>query len=795
MTAVTDLKNLRVRNAQLTSTGPLHFATRYREKGWIPIPIPFREKGPRIQGWQKLRPSLPELPKLFDRKDLNVGVLLGEPSAWLVDVDLDAPEAVKLADYFLEPTVTFGRPGKLRSHRLYRSLQAQTVRFQAADGTMLLELRSNGAQTVFPGSVHPSGEKISFDRNETKLREIDNQSLKQKLSELAAASQLTRVWPKQPGTRHEIALALAGGLLRNGWSEEKVQKFIQQLATVAGDEESTQRARSAHSTARAMLADGRTTGWPVLARLLGKPVVERVVSWLGSRGIEIHEVSWEAPISFSDTRLPHFPIHIFPSPFREFVEAEALATQTPTDLAGILVLATAALACSKRAIVKVNDQWKEPLNLYCIVALESGERKSPVFEHVIAPLQEFERDEGEKLRPEIIKSRTQKEIRLKALAQAQKKAACAKKLEDRENAEAIAIKLAQEIEDLPIIREPQFVVQDFTPEKLSILLSEQGGKIGVLNDEGGVFEIIAGLYSQNGDPNLDLFLKGYSGTEFRQARVNRSAIQIDRPAITFGLAVQPDVIRDLYSKPGFRGRGLLARFLYVNAVSRSLVGRRASSAPCVSPALAEHYRLRMKQLLHLQLNEVGEPHFLDLSDEAREELRRFQDWLEPQLSPFGELVSIKDWTLKLPGQVSRIAGILHLLEHTSDQTIKERGISDGTMAQAVAIGNYLIPHARSAFALMGADPNIEKAEYVLAWIKRKDLRHFSSRDVFEGTKGRIPTVKELTPILELLKEYQWIRLSRVEKKGGPGRRPADVFDVNPALYSQNSHNSQWEEGR
>ena len=50
----------------------------------------------------------------------NIGVLLGEPSGWLIDVDLDCDEAVALAPKFLPPTgATSGRPGKPASHWWY----------------------------------------------------------------------------------------------------------------------------------------------------------------------------------------------------------------------------------------------------------------------------------------------------------------------------------------------------------------------------------------------------------------------------------------------------------------------------------------------------------------------------------------------------------------------------------------------------------------------------------------------------------------------------------------------------
>lgn len=144
----------------------LKFARRYRARGWFPIPIAHRQKGPTAPNWQDQRLSPEDVETRF-RGEVNVGVLLGEPSGWLVDVDLDCPEAVELAPKFLPPTLTFGRASNPRSHWLYVSVGAEYQKFTAklnAKNETLLELRSGvGKQTVFPGSVHPSGEAITFD--------------------------------------------------------------------------------------------------------------------------------------------------------------------------------------------------------------------------------------------------------------------------------------------------------------------------------------------------------------------------------------------------------------------------------------------------------------------------------------------------------------------------------------------------------------------------------------------------------------------------------------------------------
>ena len=98
---------------------------------------------------------------------------LGEPSGLLVDIDLDHPTAVALAHTYLPPTQSvFGRPGKPRSHWLYRI--TTPAEYDSWDSKRLKELTgvpvnpsssfvSGRLQTVFPPSIHESGEPITWD--------------------------------------------------------------------------------------------------------------------------------------------------------------------------------------------------------------------------------------------------------------------------------------------------------------------------------------------------------------------------------------------------------------------------------------------------------------------------------------------------------------------------------------------------------------------------------------------------------------------------------------------------------
>ncbi len=144
----------------MSGRSPIDHARDLLARGFAVVPVPHMSKKAIIDGWPALRLSANDLPNHFNGEPSNVGVLLGEPSGWLVDVDLDHPRAVARADEFLPPTpAVFGRPGKPRSHRIYRvSAPVATKKHPSKSAGMLVELRSTGCQTVAPGSTHESGE-------------------------------------------------------------------------------------------------------------------------------------------------------------------------------------------------------------------------------------------------------------------------------------------------------------------------------------------------------------------------------------------------------------------------------------------------------------------------------------------------------------------------------------------------------------------------------------------------------------------------------------------------------------
>lgn len=250
-------------------------------RGHFVVPVPHREKAPKLRGWQDLKLTEATIPQHFNGHPMNIGLLLGGPDG-LADVDSDCHEALALGGWLPPTGAIFGRAGKPYSHHLYKSPGITTTQYRdPTDRAMLIELRSTGAQTVVPPSTHPSGERIVW-HQEGEPACVDGATLKAAVARIAAGALLARHWPSEGG-RHEASLALAGMLARAGWVEEDVRVFVRGVAQAAGDDEWSKRENNVITTARRLDTDKPVTGRPTLEKLLVncKGVLEKVREWLG----------------------------------------------------------------------------------------------------------------------------------------------------------------------------------------------------------------------------------------------------------------------------------------------------------------------------------------------------------------------------------------------------------------------------------------------------------------------------------------------------------------------------------
>ena len=330
-----------------------------KAQGWEPLWVPPGSKNPGRVGWQHERLDEGGIRRKFVNGG-NLGIITGEPSSGLVDVDLDAAEANACADEFLPVTgLIHGRPSKPRSHRWYISHPVPRVQqFKDCDGSMLVELRGTGGQTLAPPSVHPEGETLSWD-NQGEPARLDLDVLQIACKNLATTALLARHWPGK-GSRHQAALAIAGYFLRGRLDSDLVVKIVETAARIAGDEEWQARGRDVRDTVRNQASGKQITGGPTAAELFigGEKVVARLGQWLQLGPTEGFTVQWTPPVPFVEVAGPEFPTGVFLGHIEELVDAQAVALQVPRDLIACLVIGTASVAASGRGWVRLNREWR-----------------------------------------------------------------------------------------------------------------------------------------------------------------------------------------------------------------------------------------------------------------------------------------------------------------------------------------------------------------------------------------------------------------------------------------------------
>jgi replicative DNA helicase len=485
---------------------------------------------------------------------------------------------------------------------------------------------------------------------------------------------------------------------------------------------------------------------------------------------------WEEPVYYDKYNLPAFNVEIFPNWLKDFINAVAVTTQTPVDMAGMGALTILSIALAKNYEINPYGDWIEPLNTYCLTLMGPANRKSSVFREMCLPVIQFEKEENERLHLEAQKVESTKRALQRRIDHLE--GLYAKDGDDNifeEIAEA-----QQELESLPDVYLPTFITDDATPETLVTLMKQNKERIAVISAEAGLFGMVNGRY--NGQINLEVYLKGHTGDYLRVDRRGRTEC-LEAPLITIGIFGQPDAVKNL--PPVFHGRGLMARFLYSSPKDfKSFRDVR----PKPIPANLRNQYIKNIKLLMQQMTE--KPIILKFGNDADALFQAFQESIEIQLRDGGALSEIPEWGGKLVGNIARIAALLHIAKHIegylSPATIPV-DIDAETVHGATTLSNFFIEHAKASLGKMRITTETEEAVDLLRVIHRKykklydDTGLISSpipyREIQQAVKSRYDS-KQLKFLSNVLEERGFVRLFTDAKSTS---KPKQYLMVNPYL--------------
>jgi hypothetical protein len=435
------------------------------------------------------------------------------------------------------------------------------------------------------------------------------------------------------------------------------------------------------------------------------------------------DVKWDEPVPFNTFERKEFPIEHLPGLLADIANSVADVTQTPVDAAGLASLAMISTAAARKFYIPVTegDGWKEQNNLYMVIAMPPGERKSAVFSLLAKPILAYEK--------ELQKERLQR-----------------------------------------------LVADDATPQALAELLEENNERIAILSTEPGLFDMLS--FRQYGKPvNLDVHLKGFTWDRITIDRKRDEPIILEQPCLTMCLFAQPSALNGLPER--LTGRGLLGRFLYALPSSRR--GDRDITLKSVPSELSAQYAELLNRLLKIN---PSEPIPITLSKETFDSFQKFRSEFEPKLKEGGELSHdfLSSWTERLPGQLLRIAITFHIVLEAQQGDLHEeeinRTISRETMDHALGFSGYLIEHAKAAFGCIKSDANVEDAKYLLDVLERKRKLLYKRQELWSLVKGKFHSAIPFDTALSVLETRGYIRSNIVKAQRG---RAGSIIECNPLV--------------
>lgn len=684
-------------------------------------------------------------------------------------VDLDgAPLEPVLACAVQPHAVVESSPARFHAYWLVTGCElAQFAGLQRA-----LAAKFNGDASVndlprvmrLPGFVHRKGEP--FTTRVLELQQVQPyavgdliQRLGLQAARAAAAKPADRRAPGAPpdgpmfaaGGRNRALASQAGKLRRMGLSPQAIEAALQQLNV---------------DRCRPPLEPDEVR---TIARSIGRYPAGQV-----EVPAEAPAPAWPEPLLPGAVRVPEIDPDVLGTGWlRDMAVAVAAHTQTPPAMAVLTLLSVLAAVLQRRFEVAPygDDDYREPLSLWTVVVLASGNRKTAVHKACTSVLVDWETRERDRLRPEIARVYAQREVVTKRIEALKLQAG---KEQDAKERQRLQDEIAQLREEMPAeLHAPRLFSGDITSERLQQLLVEQDERAAIVTDEGGIFQIMAGAYS-GGLSSIDVFLQGHSASAMRVDRAGRMA-HIDKPALTLGLALQPGILQDAGKTKRFRDSGLMARCLY--GVPRSTLGTRdVRDRRPIPPEVRARYENNIFSLLDDMRRPIGAPRVLPFEAEALELWLQLCQRVENDLGEGGRYAHMGDWASKLPGAAARIAGLLALAEHgTSCEAVPA-----DVVQRAVRLAELLVPHAEAAFSLMGAADAETDALAVLRFVQHHRLESVARRELQKAMEGRFRTLERLLAAIKLLQD--WHVLGRDDRTRGPGR-PSIFYAVNPRVLS------------
>lgn len=476
---------------------------------------------------------------------------------------------------------------------------------------------------------------------------------------------------------------------------------------------------------------------------------------------------WELPRPFDGgAALPKLTERCLPPKLWEYLKAVSEYVQVAPEMAVFPLLSVLSTCVQGKAVITYpKNDHTEPLNIYAMTIAAPGERKSGCFKEFVTPLHEYQYTYNLSHKFDIQKYITEKEF-----LKRQKENSMKGQKADRKK----ALEITKQLSELEEVHELKIIVEDTTPEALAAELAKQGERVAILDDEGSVFDVISGAYS-NTQVNINIFLKGYDGAPYTVTRKMSPDITLLNPLLVMGLMVQPSHFTEAMCNKQFSGRGFIHRFMF--AFPEPMSGRLKFESPNIPPNLRTVYSDIVKSLLNIAYPKDKSP-VIRHSHESELLFGNYFDHLQFEMKQGGQFENMKEWASKQFARALRLAGIFHVVEnYKCTEPATESDLSGQAAQYAIDFSLWQEKQAYYALSGEGAESEtVQNAKLILDKLRKLEVKAITKGELLSNVVRGFKASDLLEP-LELLEDLNYIKITE-EKPKGAGK-PKQIIHVSP----------------
>jgi hypothetical protein len=362
----------------------------------------------------------------------------------------------------------------------------------------------------------------------------------------------------------------------------------------------------------------------------------------------------------------------------EFIESVAAAMPCPVDFPGVMILPVLATLIGRKRCIEIKLGWREYAVLWAAVVARSGERKTPTFLEITAPLRQRQR-----------------------IFHAQY-------LDAKAAWKALP---PEEREENPKPCLPQIFTTDTTIEALKTVLANNPSGIVYAADELSGWARSIGQYKGGRGDDRQAWLSFWSSTD---VLVNRKGdpepLYLCKPFVSVTGGIQPDALPDVIDDA--REDGFAARLLFSwpDAIPET------NWSEATIKHTADYYGL-CEQLWDMEPSD--EP--VTFSAPAKE---RWVMWVNSHRAE-SVLDNLRPTWAKAEGHCLRLTLVLHLARLLCNET-RSRQIDVASIEGAIKLTDYFKGHAHKVYGQLAVTTGNDRIAKALRWI-RKHGGHVTAR--------------------------------------------------------------------